>query len=112
MIAFLVSRLDHKLYVSSNNTHIDAARKAGFSSNTSDSILVKGRIMPASKTFTLLDFYSARKANPDIDCDDLAVNCDLALSEWLGSEFSDYYVVKSNDSSTSVGPRLRPYEGD
>ncbi len=94
-IAFLLSKRDLKVYVSSDNSHLKAAKAAGSPSNNSKDILLKGRIVPMTSAFIFNeegrnaeDFFKG-----DIDLkliDSLVPEVALALKNWLGEEFENY----------------------
>ncbi len=110
-IAFLTSALDRNTYISPDNSHNKAAEMAGLRSNNSDSILVKGRIMPATRSIQFLNYNQIQQEYPNINLFLMTSDVALAIKIWLGADFDDYKIVVERGRSGSPGV-TRPYEGD
>lgn len=97
-IAFLLSDVDLKIYVSPDNSHEKAAKMANIPSNNAKEVLLKGRISPKISAFIFEergknaeDFFKG-----DIDfksLDSLVPEVAFALKNWLGKEFENYSII-------------------
>lgn len=95
-IAFLLSNKDFKIYVSPDNSHVQAAKMARLPSNMSKDILIKGRISPQISTFLFNeqgkspDDFLRQNTTDSKAIDKLVPEVVNALKDWLGKEFKDY----------------------
>jgi hypothetical protein len=93
-LAFFLAN-DFKVYVSSDNDHLGAAKLAGLPSNNSKGILIKGRISPGNSAFLFgqkgksSEDFLREDVNPELT-DKLIPLVVSALKSWLGKGFENY----------------------
>ena len=110
-VAFLMSEKDFTIYVSPDNSHINAAKMANLPSNNARGILLKGRIVPKLESFDFINNSNALEGllanhQDEVFIDRLVPEVVTELKDWLGEEFKNYsthYKRRSADGKRTYG---------